>query len=89
MPDDYVVATGRTHSIRELVEVAFARVGLSWQDHVRIDERFVRPAEVDLLCGDASKAVACLGWTYDLTFEDLIHEMVDSDLQLLSRPGST
>ena len=81
-PDDYVIATGETHSIRELCELAFSHVGLNWEDCVRIDERFLRPAEVDLLVGDATKAREQLGWANEITFEDLIREMVDADLEL-------
>ena len=79
-PDDYVIATGETHSIRELCELAFSQAGLNWEDHVRIDERFLRPAEVDLLIGDASKAKRVLGWEKATTFDGLIREMVNSDI---------
>ncbi len=84
-PDDYVIATGETHSVRELVEVAFARVGLHWQDFVVVDPALVRPAEVDLLIGDASKAKAQLGWTPRTSFRQLIELMVDADLARLTR----
>ncbi|MCA9620844.1 MAG: GDP-mannose 4,6-dehydratase [Myxococcales bacterium] len=80
-PDDYVIATGETHSVRELCEVAFARVGLNWEDHVVIDERFLRPAEVDLLIGDPAKAKAKLNWQPRTTFKELIELMVDADLE--------
>jgi GDPmannose 4,6-dehydratase len=83
-PDDYVIATGETHSVREFCEIAFGHVGLRWEDHVSIDEKFMRPAEVDLLIGDASKAQATLGWKPRTTFEDLVTMMVDADLALLS-----
>jgi GDPmannose 4,6-dehydratase len=83
-PDDYVVATGETHSIRELCELAFTHVDLKWEDYVRIDERFLRPAEVDLLIGDAAKAKEQLGWKSEVSFEGLIREMVDSDIELFS-----
>ncbi len=83
--DDYVIATGKTHSIRELCELAFSHIDLNWEDYVRIDERFLRPAEVDLLVGDATKAREQLGWQNDITFESLIREMVDSDLALFGR----
>jgi GDPmannose 4,6-dehydratase len=82
--DDYVVASDETHSIRELVEIAFSHAGLSWEDHVVIDERFFRPAEVDLLVGDSSKARAVLGWKPRVSFEELVTMMVDADLDLLS-----
>ena len=82
-PDDYVVATGETHSVRELCEVAFSRVGLDWQEHVVIDEKFMRPAEVDLLVGDPAKAGAKLGWEPAVTFKGLIEMMVDADLEAL------
>lgn len=82
-PDDYVIATGETHSVRELCEIAFEHVGLNWQDHVVVDERFYRPAEVDLLVGDASKARAKLGWKPTVNFESLIKMMVDADLEAL------
>jgi GDPmannose 4,6-dehydratase len=81
--DDYVIATGVTHSVRNLVEVAFAHVGLNWQDHVVTDPRFIRPAEVDLLIGDASKARTGLGWEPTVSFEELIRMMVDADLERL------
>jgi GDPmannose 4,6-dehydratase len=84
-PDDYVIATGKTHSIRELCELAFGHVGMDWNEYVRIDERFLRPAEVDLLIGDGKKAREELGWQTESTFKDLIREMVDSDLELFSR----
>jgi GDPmannose 4,6-dehydratase len=80
-PDDFVIATGQTHSIRRLLEVAFGHLDLNWQDHVVIDEAFIRPAEVDLLLGDASKAHSVLGWEPMYTFEALIMEMVDADLE--------
>jgi GDPmannose 4,6-dehydratase len=83
-PDDYVVATGQTHSVRRFCEVAFEHVGLAWEDHVSIDERFMRPAEVDLLIGDATKATSVLGWKPRTTFEELVTMMVDADIDLLS-----
>ncbi len=82
-PDDYVVATGETHSVRELCEVAFGRAGLDWQEHVVIDEKFLRPAEVDLLVGDPAKAGEKLGWEPAVTFKGLIEMMVDADLEAL------
>jgi GDPmannose 4,6-dehydratase len=79
--DDYVVATGETHSIRELLDIAFRRVGIDdWEHLVEQDPRFFRPAEVDVLVGDASKARAALGWAPQVTFEELVHMMVDADL---------
>ncbi|MGH9295428.1 MAG: GDP-mannose 4,6-dehydratase, partial [Acidimicrobiales bacterium] len=83
-PDDYVVATGETHSVRELCEVAFDRAGLDWEAHVVVDESFFRPAEVDLLVGDASKAREKIGWTTEVAFPDLVQMMVDADIDLLS-----
>ncbi len=79
-PDDYVVATGETHSVRELCEVAFGRLGLDWRQHVFVDPSLVRPAEVDLLQGDASKAKRVLGWQPRVAFPQLIEMMVDADL---------
>jgi GDPmannose 4,6-dehydratase len=79
-PDDYVVGTGETHSVRELCEVAFARVGLDWETYVLKDERFLRPAEVDLLVADATKAKARLGWAPSITFRQLVEMMVDADV---------
>jgi GDPmannose 4,6-dehydratase len=84
-PEDFVIATGEVHSVRRLVEVAFAHVGLDPSDHVRTDERYLRPAEVEHLVGDASKAREKLGWTPHTSFEDMIRRMVDSDLELLER----
>jgi GDPmannose 4,6-dehydratase len=82
--DDYVVATGETHSIREICEVAFSHVGLDYRDHVVQDQRYFRPAEVDLLVGDATKAGRVLGWEPAVSFTDLVHTMVDADLARLS-----
>lgn len=79
-PDDYVIATGETHSVEELVTTAFARVGLDWRDYVVVDPRFLRPAEVDLLIGDASKACEKLEWKPEVSFKELIHMMVDADM---------
>jgi GDPmannose 4,6-dehydratase len=84
-PEDYVIGTGRTHSVRELVELAFSTVGLDWHDHVRTDSDLTRPAEVDLLCADPKKASEQMGWEPGVTFEELIAMMVESDLALLSR----
>jgi GDPmannose 4,6-dehydratase len=85
--DDYVIATGVSHSVRDLVEVAFGHVGLDWQKYVRIDPALLRPAEVDHLIGDASKATRVLGWHPQVTFEGLIRMMVDEDLARLSSRG--
>jgi len=82
-PDDFVVCTGETHSVREFCEVAFGHLGLNWEDHVVIDEAFMRPAEVDLLVGDGAKARDKLGWEPKTSFEDLVTMMVDADLDLL------
>ncbi|MEX1217847.1 MAG: GDP-mannose 4,6-dehydratase [Acidimicrobiales bacterium] len=84
-PSDFVISTDETHSVREFCEVAFSRVGLNWQDHVVIDERFFRPAEVDLLVGDASRAREVLGWQPHTPFADLVHMMVDTDLETVAR----
>ncbi len=83
-PDDFVVCTGETHSVREFCQIAFDHVGLNWQDHVAQDQRFMRPAEVDLLVGDATKAQKVLGWTPKTSLPALIEMMVDADLALLS-----
>jgi GDPmannose 4,6-dehydratase len=82
-PDDYVVATGETHEVGEFVRLAFEHVGLDWEKYVTIDEKFFRPAEVDLLIGDATKAREKLGWTPRTTFAQLVALMVDADLALL------
>ena len=82
-PDDYVISTGETHSVQELCEVAFDHVGLKWEDHVVIDEKFIRPAEVDLLIGDPSKAGKELGWEPTVSFQELVQMMVDADLDMI------
>ena len=88
-PDDYVICTGKTHSVRTLCELAFDHVGLDYRDHVVTDERFMRPAEVDLLVGDSSRAAATFGWQPRTSFTELVRLMVDADMALLqSRPGS-
>ena len=87
-PDDYVVATGETHSVKELVELSFAAADLDWEKHVVIDERFLRPAEVDLLIGDPAKAKRQLGWKPEITFEQMIERMVKSDIEKL-KGGNT
>lgn len=87
-PDDFVIATGVTHSVRELVEIAFAHVGLNWKDHVEIDPALVRPVENDPLTGDPAKAMKILGWKPTVTFEALVRMMVDHDLSLLSKAAA-
>jgi GDPmannose 4,6-dehydratase len=82
-PSDYVVSTNETHSVREFCEIAFGHVGLNWEDHVVVDEKFFRPAEVDLLIGDPAKAEKVLGWQRKTSFQDLVTMMVDADLALL------
>jgi GDPmannose 4,6-dehydratase len=84
-PQDYVVGTGEAHSVRELVEVAFAHVGLDWQKHVVSDPKFYRPAEVDVLIADPSKARRDLGWSPRIGFAELVRMMVDADLDRLAR----
>jgi GDPmannose 4,6-dehydratase len=79
-PDDYVIATGETHSVRELLDEAFARVGLDWQKYVEVDPRYFRPAEVDVLIGDATKAREKLGWSPKVGFRELVQIMVDADV---------
>ncbi len=82
-PDDYIIATGETHSVAEFLEIAFGYVNLKWQDWVKFDQRYLRPTEVDLLLGDPTKAREKLGWQPTITFEQLVHLMVDADLQVL------
>ena len=84
-PDDYVVATGETHTVRDFCELAFARAGLDYRDYVKQDEQFYRPAEVDLLMGNAAKAQRVLGWQPLHSFEQLVDEMVDADLEAVRR----
>jgi GDPmannose 4,6-dehydratase len=84
-PDDYVVASGESHTVREFCERAFAEVELDYREYVKVDERFYRPAEVDVLVGDAGKARRVLGWEPRYTFPEMISEMVQSDLEHLSR----
>jgi GDPmannose 4,6-dehydratase len=88
-PDDYVIATGESHSVRELVEVAFEHVNLEWKRYIRLDPKFLRPAEVDHLIGDSSKARTALGWRPELDFPGLIRMMVDADLTRLTRGAGT
>ena len=80
VPDDYVVASGESHTVREFCERAFAEVDLDYRDYVKVDERFYRPAEVDLLVGDASKSRQVLGWQPRYTFEQMIKEMVQYEI---------
>jgi GDPmannose 4,6-dehydratase len=87
-PDDFVVATGETHSVREFCERAFAEVDLDYKDYVVVDELYYRPAEVDLLIGDSTKARAVLGWAPRYTFQELVTEMVKADLESLGSPGN-
>ncbi len=82
-PDDFVVATGRTHSVERLCQLAFEAADLNWENYVEVDPRFIRPAEVDLLVGDSSKARAVLGWEPKVSFEQLIQHMVEADIRLL------
>jgi len=84
-PDDFVIATGETHSVREFVEEAFSHLGLDWKSYVKIDPHYFRPAEVDLLVGDASKARKVLGWTPRIKFKELVRLMVDADYAEASR----
>lgn len=86
--DDYVLATGKTHSVRELLEVAFGAAGLDWKEHVEIDPKLIRPAEVDHLCGDATKAREKLGWVPKTTFEEMIKMMVEADLAQLQKTAN-
>jgi GDPmannose 4,6-dehydratase len=87
--DDFVIATGESHSVKSLVEVAFGHVGLDWEKYVRLDPKFLRPAEVEHLIGDASKARATLGWTPDVDFSRLVTMMVDADLDRLTAASGT
>jgi GDPmannose 4,6-dehydratase len=87
-PDDYVIATGETHSVREFCEAAFAAVGLDYEKYVKIDQLYYRPTEVDVLVGDASKARQVLGWKPSRTFSELIKEMVEADLEALAKTAS-
>jgi GDPmannose 4,6-dehydratase len=83
VPDDFVIATGEAHSVREFLEEAFSYVGLEWQEYIEIDPRYSRPAEVDKLVGDASKATKILGWEPQTRFRDLVRLMVDADLDMV------
>ena len=84
-PDDYVIATGETHTVKEFLQAAFGYVGLDWKEHVEIDARYYRPAEVDLLVGDPSKAKRQLGWEAKTSFDELVHLMVDADIEQVER----
>jgi GDPmannose 4,6-dehydratase len=84
-PDDYVLATGKTHSVRQLLEAAFAAAGLDWEEYVEVDPKLIRPAEVDHLCGDAAKARERLGWEPEVSFEELVKMMVEADLEAVQR----
>jgi GDPmannose 4,6-dehydratase len=84
-PDDYVIATGETHSVQEFCEEAFSHAGLDWQEHVRVDPKYFRPAEVDLLLGDPSKSRRVLGWEPRVTFKELARMMVEADLEAEGR----
>jgi GDPmannose 4,6-dehydratase len=85
-PDDYVVATGETHSVREFLEEAFSHVGLRWQDHVKVDPKYFRPAEVDVLLGDPTRARTKLGWAPRVSFKELVRLMVEADMEGGGRP---
>ena len=85
-PDDYVIATGETYQIKQFLDIAFGYVNLDWNDYVAFDPRYLRPAEVDLLIGDPSKAKAKLGWQPSITFEELVKLMVNADLINLNLP---
>jgi GDPmannose 4,6-dehydratase len=87
-PDDYVIATGQTHSVRRLLEVAFEHAGLDYRDHVAIDPELLRPADVLHLRGDFAKARSAFGWNPEVPFEKLVEMMVESDLQLVSSDSS-
>jgi GDPmannose 4,6-dehydratase len=85
-PDDYVAATGETHTVREFCRIAFSHVGLDYEQYVKVNEQFVRPAEVELLLGDPSKARAVLGWKPKVAFRGLVEMMVDADMARNSAP---
>jgi GDPmannose 4,6-dehydratase len=84
-PDDYVVATGETHTVREFCEIAFEAAGLDWEKYVKVDPKFMRPAEVNLLLGDSTKAHKALGWKPKVSFKELVNMMVESDIDLIGR----
>ena len=86
-PEDYVIATGETHSVQEFLEESFSHVNLDWHDYVELDPKYLRPAEVDLLIGDASKAKRELGWEPKVKFKELVRLMVEADLAMVGRDG--
>ena len=86
-PDDYVIATGEQHTVRAFAEAAFRHLGLDYRDYVQIDPQFLRPADVETLLGDPAKAKKTLGWSYRLSFDDLVSEMVDADVRWLEGRG--
>ncbi len=84
VPDDYIIATGEAHSVKEFLEIAFSYVGLKWQDYVKVDHKFFRPSEINILKGDATKAKEKLGWENKCKFEDLVCDMVEADPRFLN-----
>ena len=86
-PEDFVIATGETHSVREFCQAAFAKMGLNYDEHVVVDKQFFRPAEVEMLTGDSAKARRVLGWHPGRSFATIVEEMVESDVQLLRERG--
>jgi len=84
-PDDYVIATGEKHSVRDFLDLAFSHVGLNWHDYVRVDQKLLRPADVNTLCGDASKAHRILGWRPTVSLPELARMMVDADMKRVSQ----
>jgi GDPmannose 4,6-dehydratase len=88
-PEDFVISTGELHTVRELLQVAFSHVGLNYEDHVVLDPKFIRPAEVDLLLGDCTKAKVKLGWKPEVSFTDMIRMMVEADLKRVERELKT
>ncbi|HEY4716391.1 MAG TPA: GDP-mannose 4,6-dehydratase, partial [bacterium] len=87
-PDDFVIATGETHTVKEFTEIAFSHAGLDWKKFVKTDKKFLRPAEVDCLVGDASKAKKILGWKPKINFQQLVKMMVDSDMELIEKEAN-
>jgi GDPmannose 4,6-dehydratase len=82
-PDDYVIATGEAHSVRDFLDEAASHIGVDWERHVEIDPKYYRPAEVDALCGDPSKAREKLGWEPKVTFKELVRIMIDADVKVI------